>query len=80
MQLPGLTASKAARNPWPAALGQDGPDKAQHLTGEVTGMTGEVTGLLLTGGQVPATYISGDNASLDVVCTTASLQQQRGSI
>jgi L-ascorbate metabolism protein UlaG (beta-lactamase superfamily) len=37
-----------------------GPAGTEHLTGEVTGF-------VLTGDQVPTTYVSGDNASLDVV-------------
>ncbi len=48
-----------------AVPAQHGPDGAEHLTGEVTGF-------VLTGDQVPATYISGDNASLDVVRTIAA--------
>lgn len=39
---------------------QHGPDGTDHLTGEVTGF-------LLSGKAVPTIYVSGDNASLDVV-------------
>jgi L-ascorbate metabolism protein UlaG (beta-lactamase superfamily) len=39
---------------------QHGPDGTEHLTGPVTGF-------VLTGDGVPTTYVSGDNASLDVV-------------
>lgn len=39
---------------------QHGPDGTEHLTGPVTGF-------VLSGDGVPATYVSGDNASLDVV-------------
>ncbi|MWA03377.1 MBL fold metallo-hydrolase [Actinomadura sp. LD22] len=39
---------------------QHGPDGTEHLTGPVTGF-------VLTGDGLPATYVSGDNASLDVV-------------
>ncbi|MFF0520158.1 MBL fold metallo-hydrolase [Actinomadura nitritigenes] len=37
-----------------------GPDGTEHLTGPVTGF-------VLTGDGLPTTYVSGDNASLDVV-------------
>ncbi len=43
---------------------QHGPDGSEHLVGEVTGF-------LLTGQDLPSVYISGDNASLDVVRTIA---------
>jgi L-ascorbate metabolism protein UlaG (beta-lactamase superfamily) len=43
---------------------QHGPDGSEHLVGEVTGF-------LLTGDDLPRTYVSGDNASLDVVRTIA---------
>lgn len=39
---------------------QHGPDGSEHLVGEVTGF-------LLTGEDLPSVYVSGDNASLDVV-------------
>ncbi len=39
---------------------QHGPDGTQHLTGEVTGF-------VLSGEDLPTVYVSGDNASLDVV-------------
>jgi L-ascorbate metabolism protein UlaG (beta-lactamase superfamily) len=39
---------------------QHGPDGSEHLVGEVTGF-------VLSGSDVPSVYISGDNASLDVV-------------
>ena len=39
---------------------QHGPDGSEHLVGEVTGF-------LLTGEGLPSVYVSGDNASLDVV-------------
>ncbi len=39
---------------------QHGPDGSEHLVGEVTGF-------LLTGEGLPSAYVSGDNASLDVV-------------
>ena len=39
---------------------QHGPDGSEHLVGEVTGF-------LLTGDGLPTVYVSGDNASLDVV-------------
>lgn len=43
-----------------AVPAQHGPDGSGHLTGPVTGF-------VLDGDQVPVTYISGDNASLDIV-------------
>jgi L-ascorbate metabolism protein UlaG (beta-lactamase superfamily) len=43
---------------------QHGPDGSERLVGEVTGF-------LLTGDDLPRTYVSGDNASLDVVRTIA---------
>jgi L-ascorbate metabolism protein UlaG (beta-lactamase superfamily) len=39
---------------------QHGPDGTEHLVGEVTGF-------VLTGDGLPTVYVSGDNASLDVV-------------
>ncbi|MBO2448924.1 MBL fold metallo-hydrolase [Actinomadura barringtoniae] len=39
---------------------QHGPDGTEHLTGEVTGF-------VLSGEGLPTVYVSGDNASLDVV-------------
>ncbi|MCF2531633.1 MBL fold metallo-hydrolase [Yinghuangia soli] len=39
---------------------QHGPDGTEHLTGEVTGF-------VLAGDGLPTVYVSGDNASLDVV-------------
>ena len=39
---------------------QHGPDGSEHLVGEVTGF-------LLSGEDLPSVYVSGDNASLDVV-------------
>jgi L-ascorbate metabolism protein UlaG (beta-lactamase superfamily) len=43
---------------------QHGPDGTEHLTGEVTGF-------LLSGDGLPTVYVSGDNASLDVVARVA---------
>lgn len=43
---------------------QHGPDGSEHLVGEVTGF-------VLRGDGLPTVYISGDNASLDVVRTVA---------
>jgi len=43
-----------------AVPAQHGPDGTEHLTGEVTGF-------VLTGTRLPTVYVSGDNASLDVV-------------
>ncbi len=43
---------------------QHGPDGSEKLVGEVTGF-------LLTGNDLPTVYVSGDNASLDVVRTIA---------
>jgi L-ascorbate metabolism protein UlaG (beta-lactamase superfamily) len=43
---------------------QHGPDGTQHIVGEVTGF-------LLEGDDLPRTYVSGDNASLDVVRAVA---------
>ncbi|REK91345.1 MBL fold metallo-hydrolase [Streptomyces inhibens] len=43
---------------------QHGPDGCEHLVGEVTGF-------LLSGDGLPTVYVSGDNASLDVVRTIA---------
>jgi L-ascorbate metabolism protein UlaG (beta-lactamase superfamily) len=39
---------------------QHGPDGSEHLVGEVTGF-------VLSGEGLPTVYVSGDNASLDVV-------------
>jgi L-ascorbate metabolism protein UlaG (beta-lactamase superfamily) len=39
---------------------QHGPDGSEHITGEVTGF-------VLSGEGLPSVYVSGDNASLDVV-------------
>ena len=39
---------------------QHGPDGSEHLVGEVTGF-------VIEGGGAPTVYVSGDNASLDVV-------------
>ncbi|HEX6499655.1 MAG TPA: MBL fold metallo-hydrolase [Micromonosporaceae bacterium] len=39
---------------------QHGPDNTEHLVGEVTGF-------VLSGDELPTVYVSGDNASLDVV-------------
>jgi L-ascorbate metabolism protein UlaG (beta-lactamase superfamily) len=44
---------------------QHGPDGSEHLVGEVTGF-------VLSGAGLPSVYISGDNASLDVVRTIAA--------
>lgn len=44
---------------------QHGPDGTEHLTGEVTGF-------VIDGDGVPKVYISGDNASLDVVRAIAA--------
>ncbi|WP_030232951.1 MBL fold metallo-hydrolase [Streptomyces sp. NRRL S-350] len=43
-----------------AVPAQHGPDGSEHLVGEVTGF-------VLTGSGLPTVYVSGDNASLDVV-------------
>jgi L-ascorbate metabolism protein UlaG (beta-lactamase superfamily) len=43
-----------------AVPAQQGPDGTEHLTGPVTGF-------LLHGDDLPTVYVSGDNASLDVV-------------
>lgn len=43
-----------------AVPAQHGPDGASRLTGDVTGF-------VLTGDRVPTVYVSGDNASVDVV-------------
>lgn len=43
---------------------QHGPDGTEHLVGEVTGF-------MLSGDDLPTVYVSGDNASLDVVRTIA---------
>ena len=43
---------------------QHGPDGTEHLTGEVAGF-------VLSGDDLPTVYVSGDNASLDVVRTIA---------
>jgi L-ascorbate metabolism protein UlaG (beta-lactamase superfamily) len=40
---------------------------AQHGPDGSEGLTGEVTGFLLAGDHLPTVYVSGDNASLDVV-------------
>jgi L-ascorbate metabolism protein UlaG (beta-lactamase superfamily) len=47
-----------------AVPAQHGPDGSEHLVGEVTGF-------VLTGQGLPTVYVSGDNASLDVVRTIA---------
>lgn len=44
---------------------QHGPDGTEHLTGEVTGF-------VLSGLDLPTVYVSGDNASLDVVRQVAA--------
>ncbi|MEU5866799.1 MULTISPECIES: MBL fold metallo-hydrolase [unclassified Nonomuraea] len=44
---------------------QHGPDGTEHLTGEVTGF-------VLSGEGLPTVYVSGDNASLDVVRAVAA--------
>ena len=44
---------------------QHGPDGTEHLTGEVAGF-------VLSGTGVPTVYVSGDNASLDVVRAVAA--------
>ena len=43
---------------------QHGPDGSEHLVGEVTGF-------LLSGVGLPRVYVSGDNASLEVIATIA---------
>ncbi|WBB62188.1 MBL fold metallo-hydrolase [Streptomyces sp. WMMC500] len=48
-----------------AVPAQHGPPGSAHLTGEVTGF-------VLTGDGLPTVYVSGDNASLDVVRTIAA--------
>ncbi|WP_046500603.1 MBL fold metallo-hydrolase [Streptomyces odonnellii] len=47
-----------------AVPAQHGPDNTEHLTGPVTGF-------VLTADDTPTVYISGDNASLDVVARIA---------
>jgi L-ascorbate metabolism protein UlaG (beta-lactamase superfamily) len=47
-----------------AVPAQHGPDGTEHLTGEVAGF-------MLSGADLPTIYVSGDNASLDVVRTIA---------
>jgi len=44
---------------------QHGPDGTEHLVGEVTGF-------VLSGSGLPTVYVSGDNASLEVVRTVAA--------
>ncbi len=44
---------------------QHGPEGTDHLTGEVTGF-------VLSGAGLPTVYISGDNASLEVVRAVAA--------
>ncbi len=44
---------------------QHGPDGSEHVTGPVTGF-------VLTGADLPTVYVSGDNASLDVVRAVAA--------
>ncbi len=44
---------------------QHGPDGSDHLTGEVTGF-------VLSGQGLPTVYVSGDNASLDIVRAIAN--------
>ncbi len=44
---------------------QHGPDGSEHLTGEVTGF-------VIEGPDLPTVYVSGDNASLDVVKSIAA--------
>jgi L-ascorbate metabolism protein UlaG (beta-lactamase superfamily) len=48
-----------------AVPAQHGPDGTEHLTGPVTGF-------VLHGDDVPTVYVSGDNASLDLVRVIAS--------
>jgi L-ascorbate metabolism protein UlaG (beta-lactamase superfamily) len=48
-----------------AVPAQHGPDGTTHLTGPVTGF-------VLSGGGLPTVYVSGDNASLDVVRAVAA--------
>lgn len=48
-----------------AVPAQHGPDGTEHLTGEVTGF-------VLSGQGLPTVYISGDNASLDIVRAVAA--------
>jgi L-ascorbate metabolism protein UlaG (beta-lactamase superfamily) len=44
---------------------------AQHGPDGTTGLTGPVTGFVLSGVDMPTVYVSGDNASLDVVRAVA---------
>lgn len=53
-----------------AVPAQHGPDDTEHLTGPVTGF-------VLSGPGLPTVYVSGDNASLDVVQT---ISDRLGSI
>jgi L-ascorbate metabolism protein UlaG (beta-lactamase superfamily)/quinol monooxygenase YgiN len=56
---PGGGALRVTRTP-----ARHGPDGTEHLTGEVAGF-------VLSGTDVPTVYVSGDNASLDVVRAVA---------
>ena len=53
-------ASRDGRVRVTAVPAQHGPDGTEHLTGEVTGF-------VISGDDLPTIYVSGDNASLDVV-------------
>jgi L-ascorbate metabolism protein UlaG (beta-lactamase superfamily) len=53
-----------------AAPAQHGPPGTEHLTGPVTGF-------VLSGEDLPTVYVSGDNASLDVV---REIQDRRGPV
>jgi L-ascorbate metabolism protein UlaG (beta-lactamase superfamily) len=55
-----LTAPGCGQVQVTGVTAQHGPDGTEHLTGEVVGF-------VLSGDQLPTVYISGDNASLDVV-------------
>ncbi len=45
---------------------------AQHGPDGTEALTGEVTGFVLTGDELPTTYVSGDNASLTAVQAVAN--------
>ncbi len=55
-----LMAADGRRIRITAVPAQHGPDGTEHLVGEVTGF-------VITGEDAPTVYVSGDNASLDVV-------------
>ncbi|MER7505700.1 MBL fold metallo-hydrolase [Nonomuraea pusilla] len=62
--LPAWTAADVGPVRVTAVPAQHGPDGTEHLVGEVTGF-------VLSGEGLPTVYVSGDNASLDVVRAVA---------